>query len=366
MKQRNTLLWLLRQVRGRWLSLILMTLLQGGIAYLSVRFALGNRAVIDSAVSGERQAFLLSAVRLGLLIAGIVIVRLILRHLRDNTEAQLDQDWKKSLFALILNGEYRAVSAYHSGELINRMNNDVRIVNDGLLSVLPNLVSTTTRLVAAVWVMAAMEPLFTLILVAGGMLVVLGTGLLRRMIKGLHKQVQAADGKVSSFLQENIENLLMVQAMDVTEETQRRADALLDESAEPVGMAPAYREILRGLDPGKILAVRRRNLQRLRARLSDLFADGTLRLMTDAPENSGLYLPVTVQNRDAVQRELIRRRFYCPAAIWPEPAEAAGVCPVSRGVTQHMLSLLCDQRCTEADMDLLADTLREIMRRNDL
>ncbi len=146
----------------------------------------------------------------------------------------------------------------------------------------------------------------------------------------------------------------------------RRADALLDESAEPVGMAPAYREILRGLDPGKILAVRRRNLQRLRARLSDLFADGTLRLMTDAPENSGLYLPVTVRNRDAVQRELIRRRFYCPAAIWPEPAEAAGVCPVSRGVTQHMLSLLCDQRCTEADMDLLADTLREIMRRNDL
>ena len=229
MKQRNALLWLLRQVRGRWLPLILMTLLQVGSAYLSVRFALGNRAVIDSAVSGDRHAFSLAAIRLGLLIVGLVVARLILRHLRDNTEAQLDQDWKKNLFALILNGEYRAVSAYHSGELINRMNSDVRIVNDGLLSVLPNLSSMLTRLVAAVWVMAEMEPLFTLILVAGGALVVLGTGLLRRMIKGLHKQVQAADGKVSSFLQESIENLLLVQAMDVTEETRRRADTLLDE-----------------------------------------------------------------------------------------------------------------------------------------
>ena len=141
----------------------------------------------------------------------------------------------------------------------------------------------------------------------------------------------------------------------------RRAEELLDEHGEPVLMAPAYRELLRCIDPGKILAARRKNLQRLLERLSDLFESGELRLMTDAWE-SGLYLPVTVRNRDAVQRELIRRRFYCPAAIWPEPPEAAGVCPVSHFVTEHMLSLLCDQRCSETDMDRLAYHLREIMR----
>lgn len=228
MKQRNTLAWLLKNVRGRWLSLILMTLLQGGSAYLSVLFALGSRAVIDSATGGNRQALLLAAARLAALIVGIISLRLFSRHLKDNTEAQLDRDWKQRLFRLILEGDYRAASAYHSGELINRLNSDVRIVDDGLISVLPNLAAMITRLVAAVWVMAAMEPLFTLALVGGGLLVVLGTGLLRRAIKGLHKQVQAADGKVSAFLQESVENLLLVQAMDVVEETERRAGVLLE------------------------------------------------------------------------------------------------------------------------------------------
>ena len=140
------------------------------------------------------------------------------------------------------------------------------------------------------------------------------------------------------------------------------AEQLLDISAEPVRMASQYETLLRGLNFTAILEARRRNLCRLLARLAPLFEDGTAQLMTDAPENSGLYLPILINNRDGVQQELIRRRFYCPAAIWPEPPEAAGVCPVSHFVTEHMLSILCDQRYTEADMDFLADNLIDILR----
>ena len=142
-----------------------------------------------------------------------------------------------------------------------------------------------------------------------------------------------------------------------------RADTLLDEAAEPAVMHPRYRELLAGLDPEKILNARRRNLARLIERLSPLIGRGDIHLMTETPEKSGLYLPTLVENRDAIQRGLIRRRLYCPAAIWPEPPEAAGVCPVSHRVTTHMLSLLCDQRCGEGDMDFLAENLMDIMRR---
>ena len=143
----------------------------------------------------------------------------------------------------------------------------------------------------------------------------------------------------------------------------RHADALLDEAAEPAVMHPRCRALLSGLDPEKILDARRRNLARLRERLSPLIEGGALQLMTETPEKSGLYLPTLVENRDEIQRELIRRRLYCPAAIWPEPPEAAGVCTVSHRVTTNMLSLLCDQRCGGEDMDFLAENLIEIMRR---
>lgn len=144
-------------------------------------------------------------------------------------------------------------------------------------------------------------------------------------------------------------------------EALRRADRLLDESGEPVRMHEKYKELLCGIDFSAILAARRRNLCRLRERLAPLIADGTIHLMTRTPENSGLYLPVLVENRSAVQKKLISRKLYCPAAIWPEPPEAAGVCPVSHYVSEHMLSVLCDQRYTETDMDYQADSLIEIL-----
>ena len=145
-------------------------------------------------------------------------------------------------------------------------------------------------------------------------------------------------------------------------ENYSRAEQLLDISSEPVRMASQYETLLCRLNFTAILEARQRNLCRLLERLAPLFVDGTAHLMTDAPERSGLYLPVLINNRDSVQRELISRRFYCPAAIWPEPPEAAGVCPVSHFVTEHMLSILCDQRYTEADMDFLADNLIDILR----
>lgn len=141
-----------------------------------------------------------------------------------------------------------------------------------------------------------------------------------------------------------------------------RAEQLLDECTEPVYMAPQYEALLRRLDYAAILEARRRNLRRLLDRLRPLIEDGTVRLMTDLPENSGLYLPVLIENRDSVQQELIRRNIYCPAAIWPEPPEAAGICPVSHYITEHMLSVLCDQRFNEADMDCLADNLIDVLK----
>lgn len=228
MKQQVPLLWLLRQVRTRVPSLILLVAAHVVNALLAVAFALGSQGVIDSAISGSRDSFLRACMVQGGIILGILLTLTLFRHLKERITADLDRDWKKRLLHGLLHGEYEAVSAYHSGELINRLNNDVRIVDDGLVSTLPNVASMVTKLVAAVIVLAAMEPRFTLIMLMAGIFVVVATGLMRRQLKGLHKQVSQADGRVSGFLQETLEKLLMVQAMDVSAEMERRADGLLD------------------------------------------------------------------------------------------------------------------------------------------
>lgn len=229
MSRKMPMLWVLRRVRRRIPALVVLVVTHMCQALLGVAFALGTRGVIDSAIGGSKAEFLRACLLQGAIILGILLCLTLFRHLKDRLTADLDRDWKRDLLHGLLHGEYEAVSAYHSGELINRLNNDVRVVDEGLVGTLPNVASMIAKLISAMVVLVALEPWFALIVVAAGVAVVIATALMRRSLKGLHKRVSAADGKVSGFLQETLEKLLMVQAMDVSDEMERRADGLLDE-----------------------------------------------------------------------------------------------------------------------------------------
>ena len=193
-------------------------------ALLGVAFALGTRDVIDCATSGRKEDFIRACIVQGSIIIGLLLSQTLSHYLQEKLRAQLDRDWKKNLLHQLLHGDFPTVSAYHSGELMNRLNNDVKAVNDGILSALPSVASTFTKIAAAIGALLAMEPVFTLILLAAGAILIVFTGLLRRKMKLLQKQVSEEEGKVTSLLQESLEKLLMVQALDVADQIELRSD----------------------------------------------------------------------------------------------------------------------------------------------
>ena len=225
---KSPLIWILKRLRKRIPAILLMTAAQVGNALFLVFFALGSRGVIDSAVAGDSVAFRQACWTQGGIILGILVCLAVLRHLRERLRADMERDWKQRLLHGLLHGEYSAVSQYHSGELVNRLNNDVNKINDGVLTILPGAAAMVTRLVAAVVVLGVLDGRFTILIAAVGAVVILGTGIMRRRLKELNKQVSQQDGKVSGFIQETIEKLLMVQAMDTADEVERRSDTIMD------------------------------------------------------------------------------------------------------------------------------------------
>lgn len=228
MKKKNGVLgWLWSRVRRRVPALLVMTAANVGSALLGVAFALGTKEVINAAVGGVRTELLRAAGVQCCIILGMILCLTVYRWLHSWLNAQLDRDWKQTLSGRILRGDYAAVSEIHSGELLNRMNNDVRAVDDGLLDVLPGLASMVTRLVAVVAVLLAMEPIFTAVLAVLGLVVGISTGMARKRLRGLNKEVSAAEGRVSGFYQESFEKLALVQAMGVEQEVERRGNTLM-------------------------------------------------------------------------------------------------------------------------------------------
>ena len=223
----KTLIWILKRIRRRIPAILLMMAAEIGHALFCVYFALGSRGVIDSAVAGDKAVFLSACMKQAGIIAGIVISLTLVRHLRERLRADLERDWKRRLLHGLLHGEYEKVSQYHSAELLNRLNNDVARVNDGVLAILPSAASMVARLTAAVIVLGTLDLRFTILVALLGVVVFASTALMRRRLKNLNKRVSEHDGKVSGLLQETMEKLLMVQAMDVAEEVEHRAEDLM-------------------------------------------------------------------------------------------------------------------------------------------
>ena len=224
---KNTVFWIGKSIRHRLPAMAVMTAAHMGNSLLGVCFALGARGVIDAAVSGDSEVFRRACMIQGAVILGLLFCQAVHRHLHDRLVAELDRDWKRSLLRGLLHSDYAAVSRYHSGELLNRLNNDVRILSAGLVDAIPNLAALCTRLVAALVVLTALEPWFSVLICSAGVVVIAATGLLRRNMKKLHKQVSEQEGRVSGFFQEVLEKLLMVQTMDAATEMERRADGLM-------------------------------------------------------------------------------------------------------------------------------------------
>lgn len=229
MKAPSPILWLYRQIRRRIPALALMALCRIGQALLGVAFALGTRQVIDSAVSRSQSGFLRACILQASIILGIVLCNTLSLHLHEHLSAELDRDWKASLLHRLFHSDYAAVSRFHSGELLNRMNNDVRIINDGILTIVPNLAFLFTKLISAFLVLVKLDPVFALLLTTAGFLVILITAFMRRQLKALNARVSEEEGRVSGFLQESLEKLLMVQALDVADEMEKRSDSLLQQ-----------------------------------------------------------------------------------------------------------------------------------------
>lgn len=152
MKQ-SAILWMFKCIRKHIPSLVLMVTVNIIHALFWVLFALGTQTVIDSALSGKQDAFITAILHQGFISIVIIVTLALFRQLKERLNATLDRSWKQYILHILFHAEYAVVSEYHSGELHNRLSNDIRIMNDGLLSALPNLASLLMRLTAAIAVL---------------------------------------------------------------------------------------------------------------------------------------------------------------------------------------------------------------------
>lgn len=228
---KNVIKWIFNVCRAQIPAVIFIIAFNVVQGVTSVLFANFSKNVIDGAtVHGEMKY----VVKYAVMLLGVVFLQLTINIVRNSIaercKARLDVIFRGYILDRIMKKDYAAVTKYHTGELQNRLFNDVNVVTDGFTNILPNAVFFVTRLASSLGYLIIIDKIFALVFVVGGLVVFATAQIFRKQLKALHKRVQETEGETRSFVQELVINLLAVKAFSVEDKMRENADELQEKN----------------------------------------------------------------------------------------------------------------------------------------
>ena len=226
--KRKEYTWLWNMTKPQHVRILILTIGDVCISMLGVFFALMTRNVIDAASASEHLF-----TRYSILLAGIVLVQYTLNSfLKYETEyvgSTISMNMREHLMRNQMEKSYEEVRKYHSGEWINRMFSDVGIVATGCTNIIPNTTGMITKLLFACAALLFLEPMFAVVYLFLGILMIIVIDQIRKKYKALHKLSQEKEDTVHSFLQELSENILIIKSFSAHEYMLGRLNVYQDE-----------------------------------------------------------------------------------------------------------------------------------------
>lgn len=209
----SPLKWLIKCASPRFLSLAVLTLVSVAVSVISVYFALCSKDVIDAATNVSLRARLYpEMLRLSALLILQIALDSCASFLHIRVLSKIKIDLKENLFSSILGKDYLSVSKYHTGDLLNRINNDTNVIANSITTVVPGSVSLISRLCLSLYVLFVLDKFLAVVCIVLGPVIVIAARLYKKKFKALHKLYQESDGKTSSFMQDSLLNILVIKS----------------------------------------------------------------------------------------------------------------------------------------------------------
>jgi ABC transporter related protein len=227
----NVIKWMFTVCKKQFPMMILLVVLNAIYGISSVFFAKFSKSIIDGATQAKDFNIVIKfALCMLFLVAFQMILNITKNSLSERCSARLEMILKKYILDLVIKKDYQCVTSYHTGDLQNRMFNDVTLVANGFTTIIPESAYFGAKLLSSLIYLIVIDKIFALIFVIGGFTIFFITRILRKTLKKLHKKVQETEGKTRSFIQEILTNLLVIKAFAVDEKVNETTDELQNDN----------------------------------------------------------------------------------------------------------------------------------------
>lgn len=221
--------WIYRDTKPFVPAIVQILIIEVFGALGSVAVAIISKNLVDQAVASDTK----SAISFAALFGGLVVVNLGLRAVSSLISARTLESFSNSmrerLFTMITGTEWSDISKYHSGDLLTRLTSDVGAVANGVIHVIPQVISLGVQLLAAFGTLLFYEPYLAVLAFVMAPITLVFSRFWGRKLKHMHVKIQESESAYRSFIQESLENLTIIKSFTMEDKSIERIENLHNE-----------------------------------------------------------------------------------------------------------------------------------------
>lgn len=206
--------WLWRAWRGNQLQAIL----NATIGLLSVVVSLAQVWAVQHAIdvaSGHAEGSIYWSVGvMAMLVLCGFALRICSIWVRNILGIKAQNRMQQRMLDRILRSEWTGKESHHSGDILNRLEQDVGTVVSFLTETIPNTISVVAMFVGAFLYLFSMDKVLAFVIVGIIPVFVLLSKLYIGQMRRLTRQVRDSDSKVQSVLQETIQHRMLIKTLE--------------------------------------------------------------------------------------------------------------------------------------------------------
>ena len=210
--------WLWKASRGYRLSIFNI----GLVSTMSVAVAMLNvwvsKRLIDIATHNAEGNLVTYIIIFASCALAQILFSIIISKIEIKTEVSLRNSLRHKYFTKIMESRWLGKEAFHTGDVLSRLDGDVSKIADTLSRTMPAVIATVLQLLAALFFLGSMDWRLTLVvLLIMPAALLLSRAYINRM-RRLTNDIRTTDSRINAHLQENIQHRVLITSFETTEQ----------------------------------------------------------------------------------------------------------------------------------------------------
>ena len=210
--------WLLKYIADYKKEVILYVIIGVFGIVMGLGSSVASKYLIDAVIDPLKDKN--TIVTTAAMVIGMAVVQILINsatsRLSTVVGTRINNKIRGNIYEKIVLSHWEEINKYHSGDLINRLEGDVNVVSNSIISFVPNVFTRVAQFVGCLAIVIYYDPAMAVFALMSAPFLLLSSRFTTRMMRKYSIESREVNGRILSYGEESMQNLQTIKAFDLT------------------------------------------------------------------------------------------------------------------------------------------------------